>query len=153
MLSNASCLASLCFKDLSDGTPRKPDTFPRARAGSCNGIPSIGDFALEVPRNFKVPSTQQWNLTIQHDLGKQWVLEVGYVGTHAIHLRENSDDIHPRNATPTNPYTVTDVIGSAIKSRHNTLSNGHCADPTPGLNGYSGYQIFANNAYSHYNAC
>jgi len=34
----------------------------------------------------------------------------------------------------------------------NTLSNAVARTPTPGLNGYAGYQIFANNAYSHYNA-
>lgn len=122
-----------------------------ANQAGCNGIPSIGDFALEVPRNFKVPSTQQWNLTIQHDLGKLWVLEVGYVGTHAIHLRQTSDGIQSLNATPTNPYTVTDVNGISYQIEANTLSNAIARTPTPGLNGYSGYQIFANNAYSHYN--
>ena len=62
-----------------------------ANQAGCTGIGSFGDFALEVPRHFKVPNTQQWNLTIQRDLGKQWVLEVGYVGTHAVHLRETRD--------------------------------------------------------------
>ena len=40
-----------------------------------------GNLWLAVPRHFVVPSTQQWNLTVQRALGKQWVLEVGYVGT------------------------------------------------------------------------
>jgi len=45
-------------------------------------------------------STQQWNLGIQHDLGKDWILEVGYVGTHSIHLRETRTNLPARLATP-----------------------------------------------------
>jgi len=48
-------------------------------------------FVLEVPRHFVVPNTQQWNLTVQRDLGRKWVLEVGYVGTKGTHLRETRD--------------------------------------------------------------
>ena len=47
-------------------------------------------FGLDVPRNFNVPNTQQWNLTVQHALGKNWVLEVGYVGTHASPSSRNA---------------------------------------------------------------
>ncbi len=35
---------------------------------------------------------------------------------------------------------------------YNTFDNGPARTPTPGLNGYSGYQIFANDAWSRYNA-
>jgi hypothetical protein len=123
-----------------------------ANQAGCNGIGSYGDFALEVPRNFKVPSTQQWNLTVQRDLGKQWVLEVGYVGTHAIHLRETRDAIQSVNASVANPFTVTDVNGVSYQITANTLSNAGARTPTPGLNGYAGYQLFANDAYSHYHS-
>ena len=124
-----------------------------ANQAGCNGIPSVVDFALEVPRNFKVPNTQQWNLTIQRDLGKQFVLEVGYVGTHAVHLRETRDGIQSLNATAANPVFVKDVNGVTLPPiTVNTLSNPVARTPTPGLNGYAGYQIFANDAYSHYNS-
>src|SRR5439155_12670089 len=64
-------------------------------AGStCPGpLLSTNIFGLEVPRHSVVPNTQQWNLTVQRSLGKQWVLEVGYVGTHAVHLRETRDNL------------------------------------------------------------
>ena len=101
----------------------------------------MSDFALEVPRNFKVPNTQQWNLTVQRDLGKQWVLEVGYVGTHAIHLRETRDAIQSLNATPTTRFFVNDVNGNSYSITSNTLSNAVARTPTPGLNGYAGYQF------------
>jgi len=157
VLSNAflPCLSVLQgFVSNKYGSPTMDSTQTPvyANQAGCNGIGSVGDFALEVPRSFKVPSTQQWNLTIQRDLGKQWVLEVGYVGTHAVHLRQTSDAIQSLNATTTNPVKVTDVNGVSYEITANTLSNAVARTPTPGLNGYAGYQIFANNAYSHYHA-
>jgi hypothetical protein len=113
---------------------------------------TVGLFMLEVPRNFKVPNTQQWNFTIQRSLGKSWVLEVGYVGTHAIHLRETRDAIQSLNATPANPVTVTAADGAPFQITANTFANAIARTPTPGLNGYSGYQLFANDAYSHYHS-
>src|SRR6202042_3286291 len=47
-----------------------------------------------------------FSLTVQRALGKQWVLEVGYVGTHGVHLRETRDALQSQNATPANPVVV-----------------------------------------------
>jgi Carboxypeptidase regulatory-like domain len=108
-------------------------------------------FVLEVPRHFVVPNTQQWNLTVQREMGKNWVLEVGYVGTHGIHLRETRDGIQSVDALK-NPFTISDVNGNNYTITTDTFSNAIARTPAPGLNGYSGYQIFANDAYSVYNA-
>lgn len=123
-----------------------------ANQAGCNGVGAATIFVLEVPRHFKVPNTQQWNFTIQRSLGKQWVLEAGYVGTHAVHLRDTRDAIESLDATPSNPVVVTDVNGVKYSITSNTLSNAIARTPTPGLNGYGGYQIFANDAYSHYHS-
>jgi len=148
------CLSVLQGFADSNGNPTLDpnQTAVYANQAGCNGIPSVGDFALEVPRHFVVPNTQQWNLTVQRDLGKQWLLEVGYVGTHAIHLRETRDAIQSLNATVAQPVHVTDVNGVPYTIQYNTFSNAVARTPTPGLNGYAGYQLFANDAYSHYNS-
>jgi hypothetical protein len=122
-----------------------------ANQAGCNGVGAATIFVLEVPRHFLVPSTQQWNLTIQRSLPRQWVLEVGYVGTHGTHLRDTRDAIESLDATVT-PVHVTDVNGHQYTITTNTLSNAIARTPTPGLNGYGGYQIFANDAYSHYHS-
>ena len=121
-------------------------------AGSPGSIPTEGLFVLAVPRRFVSPSTQQWNLTVQRDLGKQWILEVGYVGTHAIHLRETRTDIPERVVSPANPLNVTDVNGNSYSITQNTLANGPIRSLNPQINGYNGFQIFDNSAYSHYNS-
>jgi hypothetical protein len=123
---------------------------------ACTSGPGVNStqnlFVLEVPRHFQVPNTQQWNLTLQRDLGMKWVLEVGYVGTRGIHLRETRDAIQSLRASPSNPVTITDVSGNTYQITDNTFSNAIARTPTPGLNGYSGYQIFANDAYSIYHS-
>jgi len=121
-------------------------------SGSPGSIPTPYLFTLAVPRKFVTPSTQQWNLTIQREVGKQWVLEVGYVGTHATHLRETRTNIPARLASPTNPITVTDVNGNSYQITTDTTLNGPMRSPYPAINGYGGFQIFANDAYSHYHS-
>ncbi len=94
-----------------------PDPNGAATYGGCSG-PGVNStqnlFVLEVPRHFVVPNTQQWNLTVQRELGGHWVLEVGYVGTRGIHLRETRDAIQSVNASPSNPFTVTDANGNSL---------------------------------------
>ncbi len=131
-----------------------PDTNGAATYGGCTG-PGVNStqnlFVLEVPRHFVVPNTQQWNLTVQRELGKHWVLEAGYVGTRGIHLRETRDAIQSVDAIK-HPFTVTDTSGNSYAITTDTFANAIARTPTPGLNGYSGYQIFANDAYSIYHA-
>jgi hypothetical protein len=131
-----------------------PDTNGAATYGGCSG-PGVNStqnlFVLEVPRHFVVPNTQQWNLTLQREFGKSWVAEVGYVGTRGIHLRETRDAIQSVDAMK-HPLTVTDNNGNSYVINTDTFANAIARTPTPGLNGYSGYQIFANDAYSIYHS-
>ncbi len=42
----------------------------------------------------RLPLTQQYNLDFQYDLGHGWVADVGYVGTHSIHLLNQGSPIN-----------------------------------------------------------
>jgi hypothetical protein len=120
---------------------------------ACNGpgIPSTNIFGLVVPRRFVTPNTQQWNLTVQRELGRNWVLEVGYVGTHAIHLRETRTNLSV-DTSPSNPLVLTAAGGQQFTITANTFANGPARSRAQGINGYSGMQLFANDAYSHYHS-
>lgn len=113
---------------------------------------SINYFVEQVPQHFIVPNTQQWNLTLQRQLPSNWILEVGYVGTHSIHLRETRDSQQSVIATPQNPLTVMGENGQQFVISSTTISNGPARSRAPGLNGYSGFEVFSNDAYSHYNS-
>jgi hypothetical protein len=105
-----------------------------------------------VPRHYIAPNTQQWNLTVQRALGHQWVFEIGYVGTHAVHLRETRTNIEAALASPTKPLTVPGLGGQTFVISQSTGANGPARSRLLGVNGYSGFQIFADDAYSHYHS-
>jgi len=151
------CQAAFLGFPRADGTPGPGGDTTQAgqfgcAAGSPGSIPTPFLFTLAVPRRFVTPSTQQWNLTVQRDLGKNWVLEVGYVGTHSLHLRETRTNLPAKLASPGSPITVTDVNGNNYQITENTAANGPLRSPIPAINGYGGFQIFDNSAYAHYHA-
>src|SRR5271154_1608008 len=136
------------FQGFPGGDTTQAANYGNATGSGCPGpLSTLGIFGLAVPRHFVVPSTQQWNLTVQRALGRQWVLEVAYVGTHSVHLRETRDSLESLNATPQNPVVVD---GNSITA--NTFDNAIARSAAQGINGYSGFQLFANDAYSHYNS-
>jgi hypothetical protein len=136
------------FQGFPGGDTTQAANYGTAPGAACPGpLNSLSIFGLGVPRHFVVPSTQQWNLTVQHALGKQWVLEVGYVGTKGTHLRETRDSLQSQNATPENPVVVD---GNSITA--NTFANAIARSRAQGINGYNGWQLFANDAYSHYHS-
>jgi hypothetical protein len=136
------------FQGFPGGDTTQAANYGTASGSGCPGpLQTLGIFGLAEPRHFVVPSTQQWNLSVQRALGKQWVLEVAYVGTHSVHLRETRDALQSQDATPTNPVVVG---GESITT--NTFDNAIARSRAQGINGYSGFQLFANDAYSHYNS-
>jgi hypothetical protein len=143
------CLAS--FQGFNGGDSNQGGIFGCA-ADSPGLVPTTNLFVLAVPRKFVTPSTQQWNLTVQRELGKQWVLEVGYVGTHATHLRDTRTNLTAKRASPENPIPITDENGVTTNITTNTTNNAPLRTPVPAINGYGGFQIFDNAAYSHYHS-
>jgi len=111
---------------------------------------SINLFGLEVPRHFVSPSTAQWNLSIQRQLPGNWVVEVGYVGTKGTHLRETRDAIQPYDAR-THPVTITAADGTPYTITQNTFFNANARSRALGL-ATQNYQLFASDAWSHYNS-
>ena len=149
------CLGALqSFNTPTGSTTPDTTSFPNYACanGSPGLVPSQDLFVLAVPRHFVVPATYSWNLTIQRDLGRNWVFEIGYVGDHSIHLRETSTPVQARLATAANPIFVTGTDGVTYKISESTSGNAVARSNLQGVNGYGGMQLFANNAYSHYNS-
>lgn len=113
---------------------------------------SINLYSLQVPRHFQVPSVQQWNLTIQRALGHNWVFEAGYIGSHTVHLRETHDALQSVLVSSQNPLTVTGAGGTQYVITKNTLANAYARTPYQGINGYSGFQVYTDDAYAHYHS-
>ena len=143
------------FQGFPGGDTTQAANYGNATGSACPGpLASENIFGLQVPGHFVVPNTQQWNLTVQRSLGRQWVLEVGYVGTHTVHLRETRDNLEAQNATPTNPVNINSSFcnPNPCVITTNTFANAIARSLYQGINGYSGFQLFADDAYSHYNS-
>ena len=136
------------FQSFTNNDTNQAAIYGTASGAACPGpLQTLGIFGLAVPRHFVVPNTQQWNFTVQRALGRQWVLEVGYVGTKGTHLRETRDALQSQNATPATPVVLG---GQNITA--NTFANAVARSRAQGINGYNGFQLFANDAYSHYHS-
>ena len=140
------------FQDFPGGDTTQAPNY--MNAPGCAGIGAFNVFGLQVPRHFVAPNTQQWNLTVQRSLGKQWVLEVGYVGTHAVHLRETRDNLQAQRVSAANPLTLkgTGPGCTTCVITTNTFANASGRSRALGINGYAGFQLFADDAYSHYHS-
>ena len=112
---------------------------------------SIFLIALQTPQHFVSPNVQQWNLTVQHQLPRHWVMEIGYVGTKGTHLRETRTTIQPFIVSPQNSLTLTALDGTPYKITQNTVANAPARSRVLGL-GPSGMQFFGNDADSHYHS-
>jgi hypothetical protein len=128
----------------SSGTPTMDTTQTPCYSGNV-----IGTFGLMVPRRWQSPTLQQWNLTVERSLGKNWVLDVGYVGTHGLHLRETSDRDLAQIVSPQKPLTVTAADGTKYVITQNTAANLNARAPFQGL-APGAYEGFIPDANSHY---
>jgi hypothetical protein len=114
-------------------------------------------FGLATPLHWIVPTTQQWNVSLQHQLGAKWVFELGYVGTKGTHLRSTFDPDQPALASPSNPIVVTcpsNCAGGAPNGTQytitqNTSANSTARVPFLGINP-SAFEAFYPNSDSHY---
>ncbi|MFZ0797160.1 MAG: hypothetical protein WCA13_00940 [Terriglobales bacterium] len=126
---------------------------------------AIAYINLAVPLHWVVPTTQQWNFSVQQQLGGDWVLELGYVGTKGTRLRSTFDPDQPNLASPTNPITITcgtaaypcqtGVTGSQVTITTNTGASGLTGNwearaPYLGINPQA-FEAFYPNSDSHYN--
>jgi hypothetical protein len=122
---------------------------------------AVNFFGLAVPLHWVVPTTQQWNLTVQRQLGGNWVAELGYVGTKGTRLRSTYDPDQPALASATNPITLTCgnasfpclqpgvSTGQTITITQNSAANSTARAPFQGVNP-SVLEAFFPNSDSHY---
>jgi Carboxypeptidase regulatory-like domain len=113
---------------------------------------------LSVPLHWIVGTTQQWNLTVQRELGRDWFVELGYVGTKGSHLRSTYDPDQATLATPQSPVTITGggctnlkAAGLSCTIVDSTAENASARAPYLGI-APADFEDFAPNSDSHYNA-
>jgi hypothetical protein len=121
--------------------------------GNVNGL-----IELQVPLHWIAGTTQQWNLSIQRELGKNWFAEVGYVGTKGTHLRATYDPAQGTKATPQNPVTIPGIncdgskgAGAKCVITDSTAENAGARSPFLGI-APANFEAFSPVSDSHYHA-
>ena len=105
--------------------------------------------ALAVPLHWIAATTQQWNLSVERDLGKNWFVSVGYVGTKGTHLRVTYDPDQANLVSPQNPITLTAQNGQKFTITQNTTANAPARAPFQplGPGGFEAFSPIANSVY------
>jgi hypothetical protein len=134
------------FANNNTGLPTNDTTQTPVFSGNVSSF--IG---LYVPLHWIAPTTQQWNLTVQHEFGMGWFLELGYVGTKGTHLRVTYDPDEGRLVSPSNPITVTAQNGQKFAITQNTASNAPARAQYLPLSP-AAFEAFSPISDSHYNA-
>jgi hypothetical protein len=137
-----------------------PSFFTGFPNGDTTGSPNFSGtvqslIELAVPFHWVVGTTQQWNLTVQHELARDWFVEVGYVGAKGSRLRSTYDDDQARPATVANPiilpYNCSTGGPGTCKIVDSTAGNAPARVPYLGINS-ADFENFAPNSDSHYSA-
>lgn len=119
-----SCSSSVPCLSTSTGIPQTP---------SANNLPTV----VYQPTTNLTPNVQQWNSTLEREVGSSLVLRVAYVGSHGNHLNLNINENvavpGPGPVPPRQPYPSYGVI-SAWEPR--------------GFSNYDGLQLSAEKRFS-----
>jgi len=128
-----------------------PQACPPVFSGNVNGL-----IQLAVPLHWVVGTTQQWNFTIQRELGRDWFAELGYVGTKGTRLRSTYDPDQATLATPQNPVVIPgqgcanlQAQGLSCTIVDSTAENASARAPYIGI-APGDFEDFAPNSDSHY---
>jgi hypothetical protein len=115
-------------------------TQPGACAPTCFGQ-GLGNAAIGGETSNQMPNSWQYNLTVQHELFHNAVLEVGYVGNHNVHWEIRSDI----NAVPeADRLTFVQDQGNAAAQA--------ALRPLDALKGNNSLTYYTRNASSSYNS-
>ena len=119
------------------------------QAANCS-INLIG-FATVAP-NVHAPYNQQWNFGVQRDLGKGWILELDYVGSHYLGGLGIYTPFMATLASPTNPIVVKDVNGNPFTITNNTFNNEPLRVSNLGISRRRGSRVDGNIGFALYHS-
>src|SRR5262249_51496153 len=145
-----------------NGDPNNPANtaiFVNSAGQACQGFGgaatncsiSLASFS-SVPPDAHAPYNQQWNFTIQRDLGHSWAVELGYVGAHYVGGLGIYTPFLAALASPTNPIKVTDINGVNYTITTNTVNNEALRVSTLGLSRRQGARIDGNIGQAMYHS-
>jgi len=104
------------------------------------------------PLDAYTPYTQQYNFTVQREIGRGWAAEVGYIGTHYTGGIGIWDPFLAPLASTSNPITVRDMNGVSYTITTNTVNNEELRHEILGLSRKRGSRYSGNIGFADYDS-
>jgi hypothetical protein len=128
-----------------------PGTFPwasttyKTKPATNTPIPSKQQVGQTFSRNFKLPTTYAWNLSVEHQLTPTTALRVAYVGNETDHLSVLIDD-NPEWATK---IPVNGNIGDIYEDQSWATASYNSLQVSLDQHAWHGLQVQSSLAWSH----
>ena len=118
-----------------------------------NSVPLVGTNSMD--RNLIHSYNEQWNLNVEYSPLKNYIVQVGYIGSRGLHLIDNNKTNLATLASPQHPltYTYTPAGGGApvvTTITTNSAANANLRVPQIGMSAGGNSQL-QNYGYSYYN--
>jgi len=104
--------------------------------------------------NFTTPLVQSYNLNIQYQFAPTWVLEVGYAGSHGIHLVDSGREMNlaglASSSHPINGITTNTLANASLRVPFLGFApNGLQQSGSDGSEKYNSLQVSLRKQFSH----
>ena len=129
------------FEDPWQGYPGG-NPFPVSLSSSIP-FPRFGTY-VTIPRDLKMPYINQWNLSVQRQIGANWLFAANYLGSNVIHNLINSEG-NPAVFLGTDPCTINGVSYSTCSSTSNTQQRRTLFLQNPAQGQYYGNIVIADD--------
>jgi len=120
-----------------------------------DGTPAVAQSLYGFTRGLVTPYVQQYNLSVQYQLPKGWLMEVGYIGSHGRNLLVEpslNQSLLVNSSSPmtyNNPLIAANGHPNGITVAQNSNANATIRVPVPGF-APAGLNLVTNEGYSHY---
>lgn len=104
------------------------------------------------PLDAYTPYTQQYNITLQREIGRGWAVELGYIGTRYTGGIGIWDPYLAPLASPEHPITVRDISGTSYTITTNTVNNEELRHQILGLSRKRGARFSGNIGFADYDS-
>jgi hypothetical protein len=124
---------------------------------NADGSPAVAQSLYGFTRGMTTPYVHQYNLSIQYQLPKGWLVEAGYLGSHGVNLLVEPSLNQALLVNGSNPITYKNGFIAAngfpngYTVSQNSDSNASLRVPVPGFSA-AGLNLVTNQGWSYYNA-
>jgi hypothetical protein len=121
-----------------------------------DGTPAVAQSLYGFTRGIVTPYVQQYNLSIQYQLPRGWIMEAGYIGSHGRNLLVEPSLNQALLASSSTPIVYNNALIAAngkpggVTVTQNSNANATLRVPVPGF-APAGLNLVTNQGYSHYN--